>query len=98
MVGLLALTTFLVAVAMGHVWVRLRIVRLGYELSRESAQTSRLERLLQKLSVEHSLLRNPKRIEELARRRLGLRGPKPGEVRLIRQGSGLFGLKVEEGT
>jgi cell division protein FtsL len=93
---MLIVVTVISAAAMGHVWVRLRIVRMGYELSREASRSTRLERLHQKLAVEHSLLRNPQRIEELARRQLGLRTPKPGEVQLIRQGSGLFGLKTSQ--
>ena len=95
-IGMLVLTFLLVSAAIGHVWVRLRIVRMGYELSREATRAGRLERLHQKLSVEHSLLRSPQRIEELARRKLQLRSPKPGEVQLIRQGSGLFGIRKDK--
>ncbi len=73
---------FLVAVFVGmaQVWVRLRIVRLGYALSAEANRTARLERLVRKLSVERALLRNPERIRKIAVEQLGLRPPRPDEI------------------
>ncbi len=82
-----------IAAGMAQVWVRLRIVRIGYELSIEAERLRRLESVHQKLSVEHALLRNPKRIGDLARNRLGLRSPTPEEVKRIGTGSGMFGSR-----
>lgn len=90
---LLVLTLFCVLAALAQVWVRLRIVRMGYELSTEAARRQRLERVHQKLSVEHALLRNPKRIRDVARNRLGLRSPSPDEVKKIGTSSLVFGSK-----
>jgi cell division protein FtsL len=93
---IVAATLVLVVLGMAQVWVRLRIVRMGYELSTESARQTRLERLHQKLSVEHALLRNPRRLRRVARERLGLRSPNPQETRRIQKASSLFGAKVAE--
>lgn len=82
-----------IAAGMAQVWVRLRIVRIGYELSIEADRLKRLESVHQKLSVEHALLRNPKRIGDMARNRLGLRSPSPDEVKKIGTGSGMFGSR-----
>ena len=87
---LLFITLVGVLAGMAQVWVRLRIVRMGYELSTESARKTRLERVHQKLSVEHALLRNPERIKELAHNRLGLRSPSPDEVKKISTASRVF--------
>ena len=87
---LLFITLVGVLAGMAQVWVRLRIVRIGYELSTESARKTRLERVHQKLSVEHALLRNPKRVRELAHNRLGLRSPSPDEVKKIGTASRVF--------
>lgn len=92
---LLAVTLVLVLLGLAQVWVRLRIVRMGYELSTESARQTRLERLHQKLSVEHALLRNPGRLRRLAQERLGLRSARPDEVHRIQTASALFGRRAE---
>ena len=80
---LVAVVLLLVLVGMAQVWVRLRIVRMGYDLSTESRKAVRLERMEQKLEVEQAVLRRPERLKEAARSRLGLREPVRGEVVVI---------------
>ncbi len=87
---LLGIFVVAVVVGMAQVWVRLRIVRLGYALSAEANRTARLERLVRKLSVERALLRSPERIRKIAVEELGLRPPRPDEIVEIRA-VGLFG-------
>ncbi len=85
-VFLVAALLVLVIVGMAQVWVRLRIVRMGYDLSAETSKARRLQRLEHKLEVEQALLRRPDRLENAAASRLGLREPRRGEVQEIRRG------------
>ena len=76
-----------VLVGMAQVWVRLRIVRMGYDLSAETRKAQKLQRLEHKLEVEQAVLRRPDRLKEAAKSRLGLREPGRGEVQEIRRGA-----------
>lgn len=76
----LALGAILVAVSMLHVWLRLQVVRLGYELSAARQMQLRLEHERRELEVELATLRDPGRIDSVARGRLGMTDPRPGQV------------------
>jgi cell division protein FtsL len=79
-IGLLALVAFFTVAALAHVWVRLQVVRLGYAISRETEQEKELQQLHRKLEVERAMLRNPERLERLAREKLSLTMPDPGQI------------------
>jgi cell division protein FtsL len=78
--ALLLVTVFFTTAALAHVWVRLQVVRLGYKISQETEREKRLQQIHRKLQVEKALLRNPERLERLARERLRLAMPDPGII------------------
>ena len=76
---LLALGGLLVLACMAHVWLRLQVIRLGYDLSAARAMQLRLEHERRELEIELATLRDPARIERVARR-LGMIAPRAGQV------------------
>src|SRR5437870_2370417 len=76
----LVLGAFLVVLCVARVWLRLDTVNLGYELSSARQMQLRLEHERQELEVEIATLRDPARIADIARRRLGMRDPEKGQV------------------
>ena len=72
----------LVGAALAHVSVRLEVIRLGYEISERTRTRRELEEERRRLQVELAMLRNPERIEALAKAKLGMRRPDAGEIRL----------------
>ncbi len=76
----LALGAVLVAACMLHVWLRLQVTRLGYELSSARQMQLRLEHDRRELEVELATLRDPGRIGDVARQRLGMTEPRKGQV------------------
>jgi cell division protein FtsL len=62
------------------VWLRLQVVRMGYVLSTTSKLQARLEQENRELKLELATMTSPDRLEELARRRLGLVVPEKGQV------------------
>src|SRR5512132_264134 len=77
-VGLL-IVVFL-GVVLVHVWLRLQVVQMGYVLSTASKLQSRLEQENSELKVEMATLTTRDRLDEMARRRLGLKPPQKGQV------------------
>ena len=77
-VGLLIVV--LLGVVLVHVWLRLQVVRMGYVLSTASKLQSRLEQENRELKVELATLTTRDRLDEMARRRLGLTPPQKGQV------------------
>jgi hypothetical protein len=73
--GLIALAGVLVALA--HVWVRLRVVDVGYRLSATQQLVERLRQEGQELAVEAAAADTPGRLEQEVQLRLGLRRPQP---------------------
>jgi cell division protein FtsL len=76
----LVLGAFLLVLCVARVWLRLETVNLGYELSSARQMQLRLEHERQELEVEIATLRDPARIADIARRRLGMRDPEKGQV------------------
>ena len=70
----------LVVVCVARVWLRLQTVKVGYELSSARQIQLRLEHERQELEVEIATLRDPARIADIARHRLGMRDPEKGQV------------------
>ena len=86
-IGNLLATIFLVAclviLALAHVWSRLQVVHLGYVLSTTSKLQGQLEQENRELKLEFATLTSPDRLEEMARKRLGLREPDQGQVVIL---------------
>jgi len=76
----LVLGGVLVVLCIGQVWLRLQVVHLGYELSAARRMQLRLEHEGRELEVELATLRDPGRLGELARRRLGMIEPSRGQL------------------
>jgi len=77
-VGMLVIA--LLGVVLLHVWLRLQVVHMGYVLSTASKLQSRLEQENRELKVELATLTTRDRLDEMARRRLGLAPPQKGQV------------------
>lgn len=75
-----------VTAATAHVTLRLGVVRLGYAIGERTKERVRLEERQRKLRLEYSRLRDPARIEQLAREQLGMQRPDPSRIRVIRPG------------
>lgn len=87
---LLALITWLaifvllaVAIAVGHVWLRLKVVDLGYRLSATRQVIEKLEQEAHELTVEAATLDAPGRLEQVARVRLGMVRPEKGQEAVL---------------
>lgn len=79
-----ALGLALVALCMVQVWLRLQITHVGYDLSVARQLRLRLEQERRQLEVELATLRDPGRLDDVARHRLGLTDPKRGQVVILR--------------
>jgi len=69
-----------VAVALLLVWVRLQAVHMGYQLSAARHLAHHLEQEQRELEIEIATLTSPRRLEQLARERLGMGPPSAGQV------------------
>lgn len=63
-----------------YVWQHIQVVRLGYQIERLRTEQVALVQDSKSLRVELSRLRSLTRVEELARRKLGMVNPVPGQV------------------
>jgi hypothetical protein len=68
-----------VVVALAWVWVRLRVVEVGYRLSVTRQLVERLEQEGQELATAAAATDTPGRLEQEAQRRLGLQRPEHGQ-------------------
>jgi cell division protein FtsL len=64
-----------------HVWVRLQLVAVGYEISRQNQRQHDLVELTQRLSLELRTRSDLGTVERLARERLGMVPPDPTALR-----------------
>jgi cell division protein FtsL len=76
----IALGMLLVVLGLVHVALGLRVVQLGYDLSLARQMQLRLEHEQRELELELATRRDPARIAEAARRRLGMTEPRKGQV------------------
>lgn len=76
--------SMLVAVAvvfmLAFVWIRIRVIQLGYEVSKIRKETSELRQQKNRLEAEVEALKSPSRIEVIAKERFGMRLPQYGEI------------------
>jgi cell division protein FtsL len=70
--------------ALGHVWVRLQQIQTGYSLSKERRQARELAENQKRLRLEAAVLKQPQRIERIARVRLGMTAPDPAKIHVVR--------------
>jgi len=77
---LLAFVALLLVISIFFVWSRLQVVNLEYGISSLEGQLRSMEQESRRLRLEAASLRNPGRIELMARNELGLRLPTPDQV------------------
>lgn len=63
-----------------YVWQQIQVVRLGYQIEDLAGERAALIRQQKGLRVEVARLKSLRRVEEIARRQLGLTTPKSGQV------------------
>jgi cell division protein FtsL len=63
-----------------YVWQHIQVVRMGYEIEHLQAERLSLVRQESELRFEVARLRSLRRVEEVARRQLGLTSPMSGQV------------------
>jgi cell division protein FtsL len=68
-----------VAIELGHVWLRLKVTGLGYQLSATRQVVERLEQEGHELTMEIAPLEASRRLEDAARTRLGMARPEKGQ-------------------
>jgi cell division protein FtsL len=73
-----------VVIGLGHVWLRLKVVELGYRLSATHQLIEKLELEGHELTLEAARLDAPGRLEEVARLRLGMTRPEKGQEVVLR--------------
>jgi len=78
-----ALGVLILVGALLYVWQHTYVVRLGYEIERQREKQAALVQENKALKLEMGQLRSLKRVEEMARKRLGMVTPKPGQVVLV---------------
>ena len=72
-----------VLIALGHVWLRLQVLNVGYHLSATREVIERLQQEEHELSLEIATLEAPARLEEEARVRLGMTRPEKGQEAVL---------------
>jgi cell division protein FtsL len=63
-----------------YVWQHIQVVRLGYEIEQLQGERIALLRREKELRVDLARLKSLRRVEEIARRQLGLTTPVSGQV------------------
>jgi len=67
-----------------YVWERVEVVRVGYQIERLKSHRVALQREGDELQVKISAITSPERVARVAREKLGMMPPQPGQVVLIR--------------
>ena len=66
-----------------YVWERVEVVRVGYQIERLKTQRTALQRERDELQVKVSTLTSPERVAHVAKEKLGMLPPQPGQVVLV---------------
>jgi cell division protein FtsL len=76
----LAAGGLLTGVIFVYAWQHFQCVQLGYQMESLKAQQAQMSELNRQLTLESASLRSPARIDEIARRQLGLTAPAAGQL------------------
>jgi len=74
------LLALLTAGALAHVAVRLKGIEVAYDLGRERKLNTELEEQRRQLHIEIGMLKDPVRVVALARDKLKMGPPRPGDI------------------
>ena len=66
-----------------YTWCRVQCIKTGYKITAEKKRNKELINLQKNLRVELANLKSPDRIGRIARERLGLIMPEPGQIIVI---------------
>ena len=77
--AILFTTAIILAVGLLYVWQHIQVIRLGYRVERLNAELSAMVQEEKELTVKIAELKSLARIEEIARRRLGMVDPAPSQ-------------------
>jgi cell division protein FtsL len=80
LVPVLAFISLLLMVSLFFVWSRVQVTSLEYEMSQLESKLRGLRQEASNLSLEAASLRDPERIERVARKELNLRLPSSEQV------------------
>lgn len=80
LVPVLGFIALLLAVSLFFVWSRVQVTNLDYEISQLESTLRDLRQETSNLRLEAASLRNPERIERVARKELNLRLPSAEQV------------------
>ena len=75
-----AVAIVVVGSALFYVWSRHQVTSWGYRISEATTLQNELKQTNRELRLEAASLRSPDRIESIARKKLGLDFPKPGQI------------------
>jgi cell division protein FtsL len=62
---------------------RVAFIDIGYEIRSLESRESRLLHIQKEMEIEKAMLSSPDRIEAIARARLGMTDPEPGQIRTL---------------
>ncbi len=92
---LVLLSVVLLMFILGAAYLRFATIRAGYRIEELKSQKEQLLEANRQLRLEEATLRNPERIDSIARTQLGFVAPKPGQlVRLENVGADSDGAVV----
>lgn len=74
----------LLVVSLFFVWSRLQVVNLEYNISSLESRVRDIKQETKRLRLEAASLRNPVRIEQVAKAELGLRLPTPEQIIIVK--------------
>lgn len=75
---------------LAYVWQRVDFLRVSYKVHALEVSIAEQRKAIESLRVQRSFLMNHERIEDLARKRLGLVDPDPANERTVRMEGGRF--------
>jgi len=78
------LMLFLIGGSLFHVWSRVQLIHLGYEVSNALKEGRTLAEANKRLQVEIATLKSYGRIEKIATEELGMTKPRPEQMIVIR--------------
>lgn len=81
--GAAALISIVVIIALFYVWSRVAVVQTGYRLHHLANEYQQLEDQYRALKLEIATRTSPDRLGSFARKKLGLKPPKPNQVVIL---------------
>ncbi len=77
---LIFIALMFMAITLVYVWFRISITKIDYRIAEEMHRSDSLLEENRKLKVEIATLKSPRRIESIARTKLGMRYPERDQV------------------